>query len=83
LLCGARHAAAVPLLAAAFISSHTARLVALLIASTVALLAFGVTGAWLGGAKKGQAALRVVIGGWLAMGITYGIGRLTGSGGAA
>jgi vacuolar iron transporter family protein len=73
----------VPLLSAAFISSHTARLVALLVASTVALLALGITAAWLGGAKKGWAALRVLIGGWMAMGITYGIGRLTGSGGVA
>ncbi len=48
------------------------------IASTVALLMFGAVGAWLGGAKRIRAALRVLIGGWLAMGITFGTGRLFG-----
>ena len=48
------------------------------IASTAALLMFGAVGAWLGGAKRIRAALRVLIGGWLAMGITFGTGRLFG-----
>ena len=48
------------------------------VASTVALLMFGAVGAWLGGAKRIRAALRVLIGGWLAMMITFGTGRLFG-----
>ena len=42
------------------------------IASTAALLIFGAVGAWLGGAKRIRAALRVLVGGWLAMGVTFG-----------
>ena len=76
-------AAGVPLLAAAFIANSRDRLISLTVASTVALLLFGALGAWLGGAKKVRAALRVVIGGWLAMGITFGIGRAIGGGGFA
>ena len=55
--------AGVPLLAAAFIASHTARLISLVIASTVALLAAGMTGAWLGGAGLLKPTTRVLIGG--------------------
>ena len=46
-----------------------------MLASTAALLAFGMLGAGLGGASLWQGGLRVVLGGWLAMGITYGFGR--------
>ena len=54
------------------------------LASTVALLAFGMLGAGLGGASLWRGGLRVVLGGWLAMGITYGFGRAftLGAGGA-
>lgn len=48
------------------------------IASTGALLMFGAVGAWLGGAKRIRAAMRVLVGGWLAMAITFGTGRLFG-----
>jgi vacuolar iron transporter family protein len=70
-----RHAG-IPLLAAAFIKDHVYRLVSLCIASTFALLAFGAIGAWLGGAGAIVPALRVLLGGWAAGGITYGAGRL-------
>jgi vacuolar iron transporter family protein len=51
----------------------------LLIASTlVALGALGMLGARLGGAPRGRAALRVLAGGALALGISLGIGHLTG-----
>jgi VIT1/CCC1 family predicted Fe2+/Mn2+ transporter len=56
--------------------SSTARTQVL--ASTVALLGFGMLGAGLGGASLLRGGLRVVIGGWLAMGITYGFGRAFG-----
>ncbi len=48
------------------------------LASTVALLCFGMLGAGLGGASLARGGVRVVIGGWLAMGITYGFGRAFG-----
>ncbi|KAL3679001.1 hypothetical protein R1sor_021957 [Riccia sorocarpa] len=69
----------VPLLAGAFISSLRTRIVVVVTASSVALASFGAVGARLGGAPMWKAALRVLLGGWLAMGLTYGILRLLGS----
>jgi VIT1/CCC1 family predicted Fe2+/Mn2+ transporter len=66
--------AGLPLLSAAFIQSHTRRLVSLVVVSTVAMIIFGVSGAVLGGANAFRGGLRVVIGGWIALGITYSIG---------
>jgi VIT1/CCC1 family predicted Fe2+/Mn2+ transporter len=43
------------------------------------LVALGTLGAELGGAPRGRAALRVLVGGALALVISLGIGRLTGS----
>ena len=68
------HHAGVPLLASAFIHDHKNRLISLAVASTFALAAFGAIGAWLGGSDKIRPAVRVLLGGWLAMGITYGFG---------
>jgi hypothetical protein len=48
--------------------------VSVLLATTVGLLLFGGSGAFLGGAKIWKGALRVLIGGWLAMGASFGIG---------
>ena len=46
---------------------------------TLGLLAlFGVVGARLGGTRTGRAALRVTVGGALAMGLTALIGQLVG-----
>ncbi|KAK9845523.1 hypothetical protein WJX81_008565 [Elliptochloris bilobata] len=70
--------AGVPLLAAAFIHDYVWRLVSLVLASTAALLFFGMLGAGLGGASLWRGGLRVVVGGCLAMGITYGFGRAFG-----
>ena len=44
----------------------------------LALALTGALSAYAGGARKGQAVLRVTVGGALAMIITYGIGRLSG-----
>ncbi|KAL3679002.1 hypothetical protein R1sor_021958 [Riccia sorocarpa] len=71
----------VPLLAGAFISSLKTRIIVVVTASSVALATFGAVGARLGGAPMWKAALRVLLGGWLAMGLTYGILRLLGSAG--
>lgn len=69
------HVAGIPLLASAFVHDHTARLISLSVASTFALAAFGAIGAWLGGASKFWPAARVLIGGWLAMSITFAFGK--------
>lgn len=66
----------VPLLSGSFISNFTYRLVSIVLASSVALVAFGAIGARLGGANMCKAAVRVSLGGWLAMLITYGVVRI-------
>lgn len=70
--------AGMPLLGGAFIEDHLTRIYVVIATSTAALILFGATGAYLGGAKLWKGALRVLIGGWLAMAITYGIGLLFG-----
>lgn len=70
--------AGMPLLAGAFITDHLTRIYVVIATSTAALLLFGSMGAWLGGARLWKGALRVLVGGWLAMAATYGIGLLFG-----
>jgi VIT1/CCC1 family predicted Fe2+/Mn2+ transporter len=67
--------AALPLLSAIFIASATMRLVAVLISTTAGLLTFGILGAHLGGAARVKGGLRVLLGGWMALAASYGIGR--------
>ena len=55
--------AGIPLLSAAFIADHLRRLISLVIASTFALLAAGMAGAWLGGAGLLKPTGRVLVGG--------------------
>ena len=55
--------AGIPLLSAAFIADYLKRLISLVIASTVALLACGAVGAFLGGAGVLKPTARVLIGG--------------------
>jgi len=71
--------AGLPLLAGAFIHAYVIRLASIFGGSTAALLAFGIIGAVLGGANWVKGGSRVIVGGWAAMGITYGIGRAFGS----
>lgn len=54
------------------------RQIGILLIATMALLVFGAIGAWLGGAHKVQGAARVLLGGWAAMAVTYGAGKLVG-----
>ncbi|GBF96679.1 Fe(2+) (Mn2+) transporter pcl1 [Raphidocelis subcapitata] len=72
--------AAVPLLTGAFIADALTRLLAVGAAATLGLALFGGSGAWLGGASVAKGSARVLVGGWLAMGITFGIGKLFGGG---
>lgn len=71
--------AVVPLLAAAFIRNYRVRLGVVVAAVSVALLGFGAAGAVLGKAAPVKSCLRVLLGGWLAMGITFGLTKLIGS----
>ncbi|KAI3408096.1 uncharacterized protein J3R85_020427 [Psidium guajava] len=71
--------AMVPLLAASFIRSYRARVGAVIAAVTIALVAFGWLGAVLGKAPVVKSSLRVLIGGWLAMAITFGLTKLIGA----
>lgn len=71
--------AMVPLLAACFIREYRVRVAAIVAAVTVALVAFGWLGAALGRAPVMKSAARVLIGGWLAMAVTFGLTKLIGS----
>ncbi|KAI9022622.1 VIT family-domain-containing protein [Hyaloraphidium curvatum] len=70
--------AAIPLLAGSFIHNFLARLLTIIGVSSLALAFFGTMGAVLGGAPPLRAAIRVLLGGWLAMAVTYGVGRAFG-----
>ncbi|KAK2075655.1 hypothetical protein QBZ16_001763 [Prototheca wickerhamii] len=69
-----------PLLSACFIADPRIRLYSIAIATTIGLILFGTLGACLGGAHPVRGAARVVVGGWLALAVVYGIGRLVGEG---
>ncbi|KAK8705367.1 hypothetical protein V6N13_048970 [Hibiscus sabdariffa] len=73
--------AMVPLLAASFIREYKVRVGAVIAAVTLALLVFGWLGAVLGKAPTVKSAVRVLVGGWLAMAITFGLTKLIGSSG--
>ena len=73
--------AAVPLLAAAFIEAYKTRLAAVVATVSLALLAFGWLGAVLGRALPLRPSLRVLVGGWVAMGVTFGLTKAVGSAG--
>ncbi|CAN6362346.1 unnamed protein product [Urochloa humidicola] len=68
--------AAVPLLAAWFVAGYAARVAVVVATASAALAAFGSLGAVLGRAPGGRAGLRAVVGGLVAMGITYGLLKL-------
>ncbi|KAH7620775.1 hypothetical protein Ndes2526B_g04697 [Nannochloris sp. 'desiccata'] len=67
--------AAIPLLSAIFISDQTYRLIAVALSTTAGLLVFGILGAYLGGAGLLKGGMRVILGGWLALGVSYGVGQ--------
>jgi VIT1/CCC1 family predicted Fe2+/Mn2+ transporter len=68
--------ALVPLLAAGFIRDYRLRVGVVIALATAALAAFGCVGAVLGRAPVARSCARVVIGGWAAMGVTFGLMRL-------
>ncbi|XP_028115013.1 vacuolar iron transporter homolog 4-like [Camellia sinensis] len=71
--------AVVPLLAAAFIKDYWVRVGVVVVAVSLALLGFGGLSAVLGRARVVKSSLRILVGGWLAMGITFGLTKLIGS----
>ncbi|MED6138656.1 Vacuolar iron transporter 1 [Stylosanthes scabra] len=70
--------AMVPLLAASFISEYKVRLGIVLGSVSLALILFGWLGATLGKAPPCRSCVRVFLGGWLAMAITFGLTKLIG-----
>ncbi|KAF0895564.1 hypothetical protein E2562_013879 [Oryza meyeriana var. granulata] len=68
--------AIVPLLAAGFIVNYRLRIAVVVAVASVALAAFGCIGAVLGRAAVARSSARVVIGGWAAMAVTFGLMRL-------
>ena len=73
--------AVMPLLAAAFIKPHKVRLGVLVLVASLALVVFGIVGAVLGKTPKVKSSIRVLVGGWMAMAITFGLTKLIGSDG--
>ena len=70
--------AGLPVLIVGFVPAAVRMLVTIL-STLVGLVLLGTVGAGLGGAPRGRAALRVLVGGSLALLIALGIGRLTGA----
>lgn len=73
--------ALVPLLAAVFLKEHKLRLVVVALAASFALVIFGGVGAVLGRTPVVKSCVRVLVGGWMAMAITFGLTKLLGSSG--
>lgn len=71
--------AAIPLVAILLPPTGT-RVPIAFVAVLIALALTGTISATLGGARKTRAVLRVVLGGALAMAVTYGVGQLVGTG---
>ena len=69
--------AMVPMVAL-LVAPASARIPVMAAASLLSLPGLGALGGWLGGAPIGRAALRVTLGGALAMAVTAGIGRILG-----
>lgn len=70
---------AVPLLSSAFITDYVIRVVVMGGASSVALAFFGAVGAYYGRSPMAKGSVRVLVGGWMAMLVTYGLLKLFGA----
>ncbi|KAK2383603.1 hypothetical protein P8452_38701 [Trifolium repens] len=71
--------ALMPLLAAAFIKNHNIRMGVVAAVVSFALLVFGSVGALIGKTPVMRSCVRVLIGGWMAMAITFGFTKLIGT----
>lgn len=63
----------VPLIPAVLFANNGVRIAVVVVVATVALAVFGGAGARLGGSPPKASAVRVVVGGWLAMAVTYAL----------
>ncbi|CAA7048442.1 unnamed protein product [Microthlaspi erraticum] len=70
--------AIVPLLAAAFVKEYKVRIGAIVASVTLALVMFGWLGAVLGKAPVVKSSVRVLVGGWFALAVTFGLTKLVG-----
>ncbi|WVZ09730.1 hypothetical protein V8G54_014260 [Vigna mungo] len=68
--------AVVPLLSAAFIKNHKIRLGVLVTVASLTLVVFGGLGAVVGKTPITKSCFRVLIGGWMAMTVTFGFTKL-------
>ncbi|PON87760.1 Ccc1-like protein [Trema orientale] len=66
----------VPLLSAAFIQEYRVRVTAVAAVASLALVVFGGVGATLGRSRVGISCVRVLVGGWLAMAVTFALTKL-------
>ena len=71
--------AVVPLLGAAFIGEHKVRMLVVAVLASITLVVFGGIGARLGRTPMVNSCVRVLIGGWMAMAITFGLTKMIGS----
>ncbi|CAN4108029.1 unnamed protein product [Withania somnifera] len=71
----------IPILAAGFISNHKVRMGVVVSVVSLALFVFGGVGAVLGKSPPVRSCVRVIIGGWMAMAITFGLTKLISSAG--
>ncbi|KAJ8529859.1 hypothetical protein K7X08_036694 [Anisodus acutangulus] len=71
----------IPILAAGFIPNHKVRMGVVVAIVSLALFVFGGVGAVLGKSPAVKSCARVLIGGWMAMAITFGLTKLIGSAG--
>ncbi|KAI3409612.1 uncharacterized protein J3R85_019088 [Psidium guajava] len=62
-----------PLLPAMFVARQTLRVMTVVAVASISLALFGGIGAHLGGSPAKVSAMRILVGGWIAMGITYGL----------
>ncbi|XP_028064365.1 vacuolar iron transporter homolog 1-like [Camellia sinensis] len=63
----------VPLIPALLVAQNIARVVAIVVVTSIALAVFGGVGAWLGGSSIRKSSARVLFGGLVTMGLTYGL----------
>eukprot|EP00798_Chlamydomonas_sp_ICE-L_P007289 gene7289-405_t len=70
-----------PLLAGSFLDDYQSRIICVIVVSLIGMVLFGLISSALGGARVMRGAMRVLVGGVLAMSLTYGVGYAFGAAG--
>ncbi|KAG5621809.1 hypothetical protein H5410_007027 [Solanum commersonii] len=65
--------ALVPMMSALLVSENRIRIFVMVLVASLALCLFGGIGAYLGGSSVKISAMRVLLGGWISMALTYGL----------